>query len=515
MKKIIRNIFVLALAMSAFSSCHDGFLEEDCYSQITINNSFKTAEDAVMAANAVYSLIATDDYYDDAYILLSDVPSDMLLTEWKKPLDSYNGLANTDKDVKRFWNMAWKVNAQINLSLDKVPAINMDGELKERVLGELKFLRALNYFNLVRLFGSIPKITAPTTDIREMFVKQVPSEEIYNLIVEDLQFAETALPDEYSGNDIGRATKWAATSLLARVYLTRAGYHADPATSELIKGDDQYYRLCADKCLEVINSGKYRLFENFEDNFDNTKENTVEDIFSIQYLDGAGGYNGGVGSSKTPRFVPKGSGLALVEWKAYAVEQDFYDRFPDDSRKKATFLTEYLDKNDALITIPSPTLPYPFAKKYLSDIYEGSTKSFKAVDGKDYGDNYPVIRFADVLLMYSEALNELNGPDYHADEVQNTLYGINLVRNRAGAPLYKTTDFDGDADLFRSKILDERCWELCYEGHGWFDYVRQGVLLEKMLITGRANAIDQHNYLMPIPFDAIQTNKNLIQNNGY
>lgn len=511
MKKIILCIFIIGMN----TACHDSFLEEKSYSQITVENSFKTAEDAVMSVNAAYSLLAGENYYDNVYILLADVASDMLLSEWSNPIDTYNSLSNTNEDVKTFWNAAWKVNAQTNLVLERVPLIDMDEELKKRVLGEASFIRALNYFHLVRFFGNIPLITETTTDISKMNVEQVHSDKIYEQIAKDLEYASKSLPDLYTGTDIGRATKWAAKSLLAKVFLTMAGYRADPATSELQKGDPAYYGLAADLCWEVINSGHYDLFADFADNFDNDKENMVEDIFSIQYLEGAGGYSGGVGTTKTPRFVPKGSGLALVEWKTFAVEKQFYEKFPEDSRKAATFLVSYRDKNDAIVTMPSAVLPYPFVRKYLSDIQEGPDKQFKAVDGKDYGDNYPVIRFADVLLMYSEALNEIYGPAYSKSKVESTLYGINRVRERAGAKEYTSADCNGDPDIMRSLILDERCWELCFEGHGWFDYVRHGVLVDRMILSGRTPSISQHNYLMPIPYVATQTNKQLQQNNGY
>lgn len=511
MKKILFSLIFIGI----FTSCHDSFLEEKSYSQISIENSFKTAEDAVMAVNGAYTMLAGENYYDNIYMLLADGPADQMLTEWNNPLDNYVNLNNTNKDVQSFWNAAWKVNAQTNMIMEKVPNIEMDLTLKNRVLGEASFIRALNYFHLVRFFGNIPLITKTTTEVESMKVEQVSSEKIYEQIILDLEFASKNLPEIYEGSDLGRATSWAAKALLAKVYLTMAGYHADPATSELIKGDKENYKKCADLCHEIITSGKFDLFENFADIYENENENIKEDIFSIQYLDGAGGYNGGVGTTKTPRFVPKGSKLAAVEWKTYAVEKMFYENFPNDDRKAATFLVSYLDENDALVTIPSAVLPYPFVRKFLSDIHEGSDKQYKAVDGKDYGDNYIVLRYADVLLMYSEALNDYYGPEYNNGEIENTLYGINKVRKRAGSNAYTLSDCNTDQDVLRTMILDERCWELCFEGHGWFDYVRHGVLIERLLMAGRAINVAQHNYLMPIPFNATQTNKLLKQNNGY
>lgn len=513
MRKYIYLFIVTLIA----TSCHDNFLQEKSFSQITSQNFFKTADDAVMAVNGVYSLLSGESYYDRDFMYLSDLTTDQMLNEWTNQLDLYNNLQNTEATVGSFWNAAWKINQQCNLTLTRVPDIEMDEILKYRVLGEASFLRALNYFNIVRFFGRVPLITGPTPSIEDMYVEQADRWIIYDQIVDDLKFAEEYLPDEYTGIEIGRATKWAAKSLLAKVYLTMAGFHPDSDTSELEKGDPKNYELAAAKCLEVIKSGRYNLFDDFADIYDNTKENTVEDIFSIQYLEGTGGYNGGVGTTKTPQFVPKGSGLAAVEWKVFAAEKLFYENFPNDYRKEVTFLTSFRDASDAVVTYPSAILPFPKIRKYLSDIHEGPEKNFTAIDGKDYGDNYPVLRYADVLLMYSEALNELYGPSYNKGEIENTLYGINLVRKRAGGPTYvfTTNDFGDDPDMFRAMILDERGWELCYEGHSWFDYTRHGVLLERMLSSGRTPNISQHNYLMPIPYSATSVNPNLKQNAGY
>ena len=503
MKKIILGILITA----SLTACHDSFLKEYSYSQIAIENSFKTAEDAVMSVNAAYSLLASDDYYDRTYITMSDVSTDMLRSEWVNDLDTYGSLSNTNKEVKAFWGMAWKVNAQTNLVMEKVPGINMDVNLQQRVLGEASFIRALNYFHLVRFFGNIPLVLKTTTNTEEMFVKQVSSDSVYTQIIKDLDFAIQNLPATYEANDLGRATSWAAKSLLAKVYLTMAGMRADPATGELIQGDAKYYEKTVELCQEIIDSGQYDLFANYADVFDNDKENTVEDIFSIQYQEGTGGYDGGVGTSKCPAFVPKGSGLAAVEWKVYAAEKGFYDQFEDrDKRKKVIFLTSYVAKDGSVDEMPSSILPYPFVRKYLSDLHEGTDKQYSAVDGKDYGDNYPVIRYADILLMHSEALNEIEGP------TEKSLYGVNEVRKRAGLPPLSVNCSDGE---LRVQILDERCKELCYEGHGWFDYVRHGVLIERMVMSGSALGISQRNYLMPIPFSAIQVNKNLVQNYGY
>lgn len=507
MKKIIKQYSLWLLIIFTSVACKDDFLDEKMYSQLGPANFYKTEVDAIAALNGVYDGFQSEDYYGKTIWHLADYPTEMHYGFWSDAFDRYTYEDDENSRLYPFWKMAWEINNRANSVIERVPAISFKNEdLQKRIIGEAKFLRALNYFNMVRLFGHIPLITSETTSTDEnQLMKQVPRTEIYTQIVEDLEYAEENLP--VTQGEAGRATRGAAKALLGKVYLTMAGYALNYSTGELEKGDVQYFRLAADKLKEVIDLNAYKLESVYEDVFDVDNPNGKEVVFSVQYLAGTGGYNGGEGNSWTPVWVPKGSGIALVEWKSAGTPIDFFNSYPDgDQRRDASFMTSYIDGNGATVEYPTSPLVAPHLRKFLSDIQEGPDPNFSAIDGKDYGCDFPVIRYSDVLLMYTEALNEL--------DAANKLFGINEVRVRAGLdPL--TTD---DQETLRQEILQERKWELTGEGQGWFDYVRLAVLLEPGNSNGDKSGYlypTDRNYLYPIPFTAMEINPNLVQNFGW
>ncbi|WP_430809495.1 MULTISPECIES: RagB/SusD family nutrient uptake outer membrane protein [unclassified Carboxylicivirga] len=498
--------FCVVILLTAFG-CEDSFLDEKMYSQLGPANFYKTEADAIAALNGVYDGFQAENYYGRTMWNLADYPTEMHYSFWSDAFDRYTYEDDENKHLYPFWNIAWKINNRANSVIERVPAISFNNEeTKNRIIGEAKFLRALNYFNLVRFFGHIPLITSETTTIDEnQFMEQVPRAEVYDQIINDLMYAEENLP--VIQEEACRATQGAAKALLGKVYLTMAGYALNYVSGELEKGDNQYYQLAADKLKEVIDLNVYKLEDIYEDVFDVDNPNGKETVFSVQYMAGTGGWEGGEGNSWTPVWVPKGSGIALVEWKSAGTPIEFFNSYPaGDQRRDASFMTSYIDGNGATIEYPTSPLVAPHLRKFLSDIQEGPDPNFSAIDGKDYGCDFPVLRYADVLLMYSEALNEL--------DAANKTMGINDVRVRAGLePL--TTD---DQETLRQQILQERKWELTGEGHGWFDYVRLGVLLEPGNSNGDRSGYlypSERNYLYPIPFTAREINRNLDQNFGW
>lgn len=506
-KKIFK-INIVVIILLTIVSCQDNFLEEEMYSQLGPANFYKTEADAISALNGVYDGFQSNSYYGGAMWTFVDYPTEMHYGFWQNDWDRWTVEDDTKQALYDFWKNAWNLNNRANSVIDRVPNIPFSNEdNKNRIIGEAKFLRALNYFNLVRFFGHIPLITSETKGIDEnQFLPQDSREVVYQQIIEDLQFAEINLPEEQQ--DAGRATQGAAKALLGKVYLTMAGYALNYETGTLEKGDSNYYQLAADKLKEVIDLNAYALEQNYEDVFDVANPNGKESIFSVQFLQGTGGYEGGEGNSWTPMWVPKGSGIALVTWKTSATPIQFYNSYPvGDVRRDVSFMTSYIDQNGATVSYPTSPLVDPHLRKFLSDIVEGPNPSFSAIDGLDYGCDFPVLRYSDVLLMYSEALNEgATGGD--------PLDGINQVRSRAGIAALAASD---QATL-RNEILQERKWELTGEAHGWFDYSRMGVLLETANSLGHKSGYlypTQRNYLFPIPFTAREINANLIQNFGY
>lgn len=496
------SIIIVAISLMA---CSD-FLEEEVFTSVNPDEFYKNEAQVKAALNGAYSRFQDPKYCDHQLFLVADMSTDMLDTRWGNNV--FNNYSN-DKGHNQYrdiWEATWSANNAINGVIELSPFAEMNEELKERFIAEARFLRALNYFNLVRIYGRVPLVLDFVTDLNDNIYPPTSSrDEIYEQIITDLKAAEDVLPSNYPTTDMGRTTKGAAKSLLAKVYLTYAGWCLSSDGSMLEKGDNRYYQMAADKLEEVINEGVYDLFEDYADAFRNETENGIEHIFSIQYKQGAlgpGGW-GGEGSSKQTRWAPK-AGITHSAYETFRATKSFYASFhQDDRRKKVIFLDRFVDGNGVEQSYPE-TLNYPFVKKYIRDIREGGDANFSTASAMDGEENTEIIRYSDVLLMHSEALMEAN-----QDINENVLYGINKVRERAGLTNYAVSDF-ASLDEFRNAILNEREWELCYEGHGWFDYTRMGVLQERV-----AKATQLKNYYWPIPGIEITKNSNLLQSPGW
>ncbi len=477
-------------------SCSD-FLTEEVFTSVNPDEFYKTETQVEAALNGAYARFQDPKYGDHQLFLVADMSTDMLDTRWRN-----NVFNNYDNDkghnqYRDIWEGLWKANNAINGVIERSVHADMNEELKVRFIAEAKFLRALNYFNLVRIYGRVPLVLDYITDLTDEIYPATDSlYVIYEQIISDLKDAEAVLPWTYPTSDVGRATKGAAKSLLGKVYLTYAGWRLDASGSVLEKGDSKYYQLAREKLEEVINEQVYDLFDDYADLFRNETENGIEHIFSIQYKQGAlgpGGW-GGEGSSKQTRWAPK-AGITHSAYETFRATKTFYASFDvEDKRKAVIFLDQYVDGNGVEQSYPE-TLSYPYVKKYIRDIREGGDSNFSTASAMDGEENTEIMRYADVLLMHSEALMEAT--QEVTDEV---LTGINKVRNRAGLPAYVTDDFVS-LDEFRTAILNEREWELCYEGHAWFDYTRMGVLSERV-----TKATLLKNYYWPVP--GIEVNKN-------
>lgn len=495
---------IIVLGLSLWS-CSD-FLTEEVFTSVNPDEFYKNEQQVAAALNGAYSRFQDPKYGDHQLFLVADMSTDMLDTRWRN-----NVFNNYDNDkghnqYRDIWEATWNANNAINGVIERSPGAEMNEELKARYIGEAKFLRALNYFNLVRIYGRVPLVLDFVTDLTDkIYPASSTLDLIYEQIITDLQDAEEVLPWTYTTSDVGRATKGAAKSLLGKVYLTYAGWRLDATGSVLEKGDSKYYQMAADKLSEVIGQNVYGLFEEYADLFKNETENGIEHIFSIQYKQGAlgpGGW-GGEGSSKQTRWAPK-AGITHSAYETFRATKSFYASFsPEDKRKEVIFLDHFIDGNGVEQSYPE-TLNHPYVKKYIRDMREGGDTNFSTASAVDGEENTEIIRYADVLLMHSEALMEASQEINEA-----ALVGINKVRERAGLSLYSVSDF-ALLDEFRNAILNEREWELCYEGHGWFDYTRMGVLADRV-----SKAQQLKNYYWPIPGIEITKNPELLQSPGW
>jgi tetratricopeptide (TPR) repeat protein len=380
------------------------------------------------------------------------------------------------------WQMHYKTINIANIAIERIPSINMDATLRTRLVNEAKFLRGLMYFNLVRLFGDVPLVTKEVEDLKPA---RAPAAAVYDLIISDLSAAEGLPLDYAAGSGKGRATSGAAKSLLAKVYLTRKEY--DKAAA---------------KALEVINSNQYQLWEDYANVFKLSSRNGKEAIFSVGFGDGGGAISFWEVGQFNVRLLPRELTEEGVEnsqgWQIPTMHlYNSYDA--DDRRRSVTFVTEVRNRNG------STTQIRPYIQKYWDRVAEPKANgSF---------NDFPVIRYADVLLMYAEALNEL-GNSATAHEY------INKVRRRARfngtTYLNVLPDYVSlSKEQFRTAVLDERRKEFVAEGHRWFDLARTGTL-QTLVPLAKPGVVPQaKHYVMPLPQRERDLNENLDQNEGY
>lgn len=491
------------------AGCSD-FLTEQDPSNLTPESFYTTAQHADAAIAATY---ASARFYGDGAGIFSsnwqllEAPTGTTTTETAQNSD-LNNLYSLTYDgntghVRNWWAGVYRVIANANLVLANVPKITMDEAHKNRVLGEARFLRAWAYFYAVRLWGDVPMILEPQTFTSENFYPSRDGQEaVYNQIVTDLQVAEGAgLPWM---DATGRVSQAAAKSLLAKVYLTMAGY-------PLQKGAE-YYTLAANKAKEVIdNAGTIDLFPTYLDVHDPTKKNTVEHIFSLQYnADVAENPMGNMYPNFKPVTYrgPSGTGSTIPTVQ-------FYNSYePGDLRavdQQGWFYTTYYTNGNG-----APfDLGAPYIFKHFNIIANG-TSGVKGT-AKD-NLNVPMIRFAEVLLIYAEAQNELTGPTQEAYDA------LKRIRDRAQLATPDLGTFSQAS--FREAVWRERWHELAFEGITWFDMVRLRKVYNQVtdgfddfvghVLLNSNQALQEKHLLFPLPQPEMVNNPNLRpQNPGY
>lgn len=474
MKKALITSTIIALGVILFS-CKK--LDEHPKGSLTPGNFYQTQSDAVAAVTAVYSTLSTDinnDFpiYGRNLNLLVDNPSDNQVYSPSntnpdvRALGTATYTSTNDRVHKIYAQLYWGIN-RANIAIDKIPAIPSSqfvdpSHAAANLVREARFIRALLYFDLVRLFGNVPLVLHDQATVANAgtLVSRTPKDSVYIQIIADLDSA-TFLPATYSGANIGRATSGAAHTLLAKVFVTRQDW-AD-AVNELRK-----VITAGTANLEDATTGNYGydLFPKFADAFQPATKNGIEHIFSAQFNGTVGGFT----STNT---------LSSFTWSNSAYTADI----PADSsvihifgiadqRRSVTFY-------DSLFNLTTNKwVKWPFFN-FLKFV-DQSTGFVTALQGNQSANskvNFPVIRYSEVLLLYAEALNELNGgptPDAYT--------AINIVRGRAyssytGNGNYTDHTYDLPAGInqsgFRDAVFTERRKEFIQESQRWFDLVRR------------------------------------------
>ena len=494
MKQYIFKISLAAILISTFS-CSD-FLDRKPLDQLTSDNFYQTESEVNLGLISIYTPMQDVEWGGKGW-MITEIPSDNSQAGGTDPeftpIDNFS-VTPDNAPVANYWALHYRQITLANSVYTKVVEGEFDADTKNTFLAECQFLRAIAYFDLVRIYGGVPLITEPPVFGEELLFPRSSVEEVYELIRADLTFAAEHLPTEWSGSNAGRASKGAALAFLAKVHLTRRDYAK-----------------ARDVAKEVIDLGVYDLMDSYEDNFILEKsDNNKESVFQIQFT-GCGPF--GSGNAQQAFFAPWGEGITKDRdgWGSQIPTSPLSnnpnttiaDAFePDDLRKKSTIMTPNafypnINASDGGYTYPSTGASASGVniKKYV--VGSGPNICFMSTP-----QNSHIIRYSDVLLTYAEAIMELGGG---ITTDAGALDAFNQVRTRAG--LEAVTQFDQEA------MLKERRVEFAFEGHRWFDLLRTGKAIEKMTLHGRPLGLD--NLLFPLPASEIEVNPNLTQNPGY
>jgi len=499
LKYIIRIIFVL-ITITSLSSCED-LLEPEPIGVAVIDNVYIDNAGAITGINSAYSPL--NSLYNTSLMRLVELGSDDVYT-WRTET-TYKALTTNFADgvVSSVWSNSYEGINNCNTVLKRVSNMEFldDPELQNIILGQAYYLRALYYFHLVRLYGDLPILLDETQSVADATKPRSSIEDVYAQIIGDLQNAVIQLPEVYSGGngrEVGRATKGAANALLASAYLTIEDWSKAVSAANL-----------------VISSGQYELWEDFANNFYGLNENGKESIFEVQY--------GQLGSpsSNLNTFYGHGSQVLGNAFYAHIPTSDNLDTGFIGAAGGGIGIVEEFESGDTRFDVSisyyglteSVVLgsgpPDPLVNKF----FMGTSVPANASPA-----NFPLMRYAEVLLIKAEALNEI-GP--------NSTEAINIVndqiRDRAGLedlPLSITSD----QSKFREAVWKERRVEMAFEAKRLFDLNRTGRLAERMALQGITVSeakITPHpitgkdQYLYALPFSEISTNPLMTQNPGY
>lgn len=477
-------LFALILTTFLLGSCQDVSLDQVPQTERSEANFYKTNADFYNAIVGVYGALKLPGIIEKgsgSYLYMTEMVTDNTDTGQARGgtatelyyFEDFN-FALSSTTISNAWIGHYAGIARTNSILDRLSAANIPQASKDRFEGEAKFMRALFYFNLVRFFGDVQLVTQEiTSPYGANSLPRSPATEVYALIISDLKTAETKLPATIPTAEAGRASSWAAKTLLGKVYLTQKQY--DNAAAKL---------------KEVIDGNTYSLMPKYADIFPAATSYAAnkEYIFAVQYKSGQVGQgsdlwsNWGAVNASTALFGT-GGGTGGGFNRPTADMEAAYEA--GDLRKDASMLSSYKAANGT-------TVNERYVVKFRQ---QGALNADSDVD-------FPLLRYADVLLMYGEALNE-------SGQTTQALAYLNQIRKRAGL-----ADKVGlsQAD-FRLAIEQERRVELAFEGHRWFDLVRTGRFVPVMQSKGYK--VKDFHTLYLIPQREMDLNKTLTQNTGY
>lgn len=510
-------LFIVLIVFTA-ASCKDSFIDLSPDDQISGANFYKTESQFRQALAAAYvplrDLLVNDFYTaemrsDNTHYEFYQVDRGTATVQRENIADFTDDPTNAYSNAVYFH--CYNGISRANVILSRIDGGTLTEAAKNDIVGQAKFLRAFNYFKLVRYFGGVPLFVKEVVKAEDAFLSRSSAEEVYAQIIADATDAISKLPPPAfaGGSQSGQATKGAATMLLAEVYMTQKKYAE------------------AETLLTGLSTMGYDLLPDYAAVFSTNNKNSIESIFEVQYLEGL---QNNQFSDFIYRFLPRSSNTTLITgvktdnggiggWNTPT--QDIIDAYePGDKRKDAsiamaegTYNASYkftFSANKSIVNYtPAPgKIGVPYIKKYLN----------KHTNPGNTNDNWPVYRYADALLLLAEAQNEQGNAA--------ALTSLNRVRARAfGSGEHNITTTDQAA--LRDIIAHERRVELAFENHRWHDLVRTGKAVEVMNAHGiklkqqysylspASYQVNASRLLFPVPQSERELNPALTQNPGY
>ncbi|MGK6352267.1 RagB/SusD family nutrient uptake outer membrane protein [Parapedobacter sp. DT-150] len=506
----MKKRYLMPFVLFALAACEQDFLNQQDPNAVSVEGYFKTENDVLLAVNGIYQVLRSGSTLGETSTLYSEERSDNAGRDDNQSnagepfqFNDFSLLAGNTY-LRTHWSAMYDGIARCNTLLSRIDQVTFSDEaLKQRYMAETKFVRALLYFHMVRKFGAIP------LSIQEIKTKEEADEiafrqeesVVYQQIVADLSDALASdLPNTQGEYAVGRTSKAAINALLGQVYLTMGATLAD-GKAENFQQAEQY--LAAAYGMRTFG----RLSEiPYADVFDVTKKNTCPElIFQVQYLQGDQNYSSSIarnnqarGETINSQFNSTGSGgnvkLDLVkDYEAGDIRKEFSIKFAANPQVNDWFVTKFRDKSDAAGT---------------------------AGWG---GNDWILIRYADVMLLLAEAKMQLNKTD-------EAIALLDEVRERAGLPAYAQARTDATYNAkyptLKDAILHERRVELAFENHRWFDLIRNYDADELEAYFRAKSQADYGNAQLsnistkdryyPIPFDEYKLDpERMYQNPGY
>ena len=516
MKNIISFIGILS-GILCITGCSK--LKENPIGILSPEGFFKTQKDVEAAIFDGYGLLSSDAIYGRFFNGTGlELRSDMVAignlgtAPERIQVNDFNVNASSGL-TGRWWPIFYQVISAENTADQGADLIEASDEIKNQLKAEARFVRAFSYYHLVQIFGDLPYIDKPVSDpAAAKSMGKTPAAEVWGKIIEDFKFAKEHLPDQQPGDVRSRPTKATAAAFLASAYLTTHDYQNASTEAKWVIDNKVAYN--------------YELEADYQDLFNGDKmDGLKEPLFVIDYAsDISGEYQvlpSGIALCNNcdvmGPMTAVGAPALTIGFDVLVPSQAVYDSWNGlDYRKVVSFDTMVLFTGNVSKYYTEWPIPRPHIAKYIR--YPGSAAS---PNGTNSSLNYMLMRYAEVLLIAAEALTEVNG-----GPTSEALDYVNQVRARARNWAGTIASFPADVapgmskDDFIDLILEERKWELAFEGKRWYD-IKRRQLGDKVFkgpdsIEPHSNFDSNRDYLFPIPGSEIDINANLLpQNNGY